>query len=95
MFDGLYHNASVAENNFQAVLVTRVTASDCDSGDNGRITYELSSEGNVGNAFSVDANTGQITTQRQLDRESHDRYLLVLTATDHVSVQKRKIGSIE
>jgi hypothetical protein len=86
VFDELYHNATVAENQFPGVLVATVTASDCDSGDNGRITYALAEGGGAGGgAFAVDENTGRITTQMQLDREVTDRYTLVLTAADHVS----------
>ena len=88
VFDGLYFNASVPENEFGSVSVISVTASDCDSGDNGRVTYQLVS-GNQGDAFSIDAITGNIHTQTMLDRERIDRYLLVVHATDHVSIVTR------
>ena len=40
--------------------------------------------GNIGNKFSIDLHTGELTA-RPLDRESHSRYWLVITAQDRGS----------
>lgn len=41
----------------------------------------LSTGGNVGNKFSIDMHTGELTS-RPLDRETHSRYFLQITAQD-------------
>lgn len=84
IFNRLYFNATVPENELQSVVVTTVTASDNDDGDNGRVSYSLVS-GNVGDVFVIDSTTGRLRTQRVLDRETLDHYSLVVHATDHVS----------
>lgn len=69
----------IPENNEQSVIHTAV-ASDLDSGRNGKITYSITG-GNVGNKFNIDVNTGEITA-KPLDRETHSRYHLTITAQD-------------
>lgn len=41
----------------------------------------ISTGGNVGNKFSIDMHTGELTS-RPLDRETHSRYFLQITAQD-------------
>lgn len=38
--------------------------------------------GNVGNKFSIDMHSGELTA-RSLDREAYSRYFLTITAQDH------------
>ncbi|KAK2909309.1 hypothetical protein Q8A67_005146 [Cirrhinus molitorella] len=59
--------------------VTNVTATDADSGFNGEVRYTLL--GGVGR-FSVNQETGVITLDAPLDRETQDQYRLVITAQD-------------
>lgn len=43
--------------------------------------FSISTGGNVGNKFSIDMHTGELTA-RPLDRETHSRYFLQITAQD-------------
>ncbi|KAI2668126.1 Cadherin-related tumor suppressor [Labeo rohita] len=69
----------VPENYTVGDNVTSVTATDVDSGFNGEVRYTL-----VGGAgrFIVNQETGVITLDAPLDRETQDQYRLVITAQD-------------
>ncbi|XP_068675919.1 protocadherin Fat 4-like [Montipora foliosa] len=56
-------------------------AVDADEGLNAAISYNIFS-GNTGSAFSVDPNSGVLSTARELDRETIAQYSLKITATD-------------
>lgn len=83
-FDEAKYVAMVTEEE-PSQTVVMVTASDADSGDNGRVNYKLIA-GNVDGSFDVDETSGRVRTLRWLDRETLDRYTLVVTARDHVSL---------
>ena len=51
-------------------------------GENGRISYDLKSADNQKGYFSVDA-TGTVRVSRRLDRESINRFHLVVEARDN------------
>ncbi|KAK3510551.1 hypothetical protein QTP70_010009 [Hemibagrus guttatus] len=59
--------------------VTRVEATDADSGLNAEIRYSL--EGSAG-MFSINPETGLITVAAALDRETQDKYNLIVVAQD-------------
>ena len=59
----------------------KVNATDRDEGPNAEIQYLIVS-GSVGDAFTLDATTGALTTKKSLDRESTDFYNLVIAAQD-------------
>ncbi|CAG5120721.1 unnamed protein product, partial [Candidula unifasciata] len=59
--------------------VFQVLALDDDVGENARITYSLSPMP----VFTIDPNTGVITTRQRLDRETVSLYALTVTATDN------------
>ena len=61
-----------------------VSALDADTGDNGCVTYAITA-GNEGTPFRIEAGSGAIRTNRLLNREEIDHYLLHVEATDHVS----------
>lgn len=69
---------------------TKIQATDRDSGENGRVSYSIAS-GNWGKYFSLDANTGELTTLRILDLESAEapfpNFTLVIVAVDHGNPQ--------
>lgn len=79
---GSCYRLSIPENNDLSVIHT-VVAKDLDNGNNGEITYSITS-GNLGNKFSIDMKTGDLSA-RPLDRESHSRYYLTITAQDRGS----------
>ncbi|XP_077984698.1 protein dachsous-like [Glandiceps talaboti] len=74
------YSISVPENGEPTELHV-VAASDADTGTNAEITYSIT-DGNVGNKFTVHADTGVLATQLTLDRELVDHYELEITAQD-------------
>ena len=74
--------SAVWEGNDRGTYVTQVSASDADSGDNGRVTYTIIG-GNVGGAFVIDPpTTGIVKTNVILDREIQSSYKLEIEASD-------------
>ncbi|XP_016110127.1 protocadherin Fat 4 [Sinocyclocheilus grahami] len=64
----------------EVCVVWQVLARDEDLGSNGQISYSLSS-GNEAGAFSLTSG-GQLNLIRTLDRETQDKYTLIITAQD-------------
>lgn len=73
---------SIPENGKTAVIHT-IIAEDPDSASNGEVLYTITG-GNIGNKFLLDMRTGELTA-RPLDRESHSRYFLTISAHDQGS----------
>ncbi|NXY89018.1 CADN protein, partial [Alcedo cyanopectus] len=64
------------------VLVLKVSATDPDqAADQSAINYSLHGQG-AGNEFSIDENTGEIHTNKRLDREKRPAWHLLVLATD-------------
>ena len=61
------YNASVIEEEYPPLFVTKITANDADSGENGEVTYYLVND--FDETFAIDENTGEISTNAKLDRE--------------------------
>lgn len=76
---GACYRLYIPENNEPSVIHT-IAAKDLDEGNNGEIGYSITG-GNLGNRFSIDMRTGELTA-RSLDRETHSRYQLTITAQD-------------
>ncbi|XP_067898848.1 protocadherin Fat 4 [Heterodontus francisci] len=72
--------AHVMENTFSQKIIT-VVAEDKDNGPNGQIEYTIV-DGNKGNNFNINRETGDIRNTRQLDREKNAQYKLTVQATD-------------
>ncbi|XP_072483238.1 protocadherin-11 X-linked-like isoform X2 [Notamacropus eugenii] len=72
---------SVPENNAPGAQLTKISATDADSGKNGEITYLI--PGEPPSAFSLDKHTGILTAVEQLDREKKDKYTFTVTARDN------------
>ncbi|XP_060531934.1 cadherin-related tumor suppressor [Cylas formicarius] len=74
------YNASVVEEESPPLLVARISATDADSGENGKVQYKLldDKEG----AFEMDAASGEIYTSTKLDREDIPNYELTVLAVD-------------
>ncbi|EDO46189.1 predicted protein, partial [Nematostella vectensis] len=75
------YTCTVGENLAAGVAVCYVTATDADSGANGKISYSILS-GNENMAFAMDRFTGEITTRVPLDRETIASYSLTINADD-------------
>ncbi|XP_061596681.1 protocadherin-16-like [Cololabis saira] len=70
----------VSEDAAEGSLVVEVSASDADDGVNGKVLYFLSPE--VRGSFSVDGDSGRITTAAPLDREKTPSYSFQVFAVD-------------
>ncbi|CAD5123667.1 DgyrCDS11989 [Dimorphilus gyrociliatus] len=72
---------SISENEAREThLLGSVAAEDCDIGENGKITYSIVSARDQ--PFSINKNTGVISTTEVLDRENTSSYHLLLEARD-------------
>lgn len=61
------YNTTVDEEEYPPMFVTKITAKDADSGENGQVTYYLVND--FDDKFVLDENTGVISTNAKLDRE--------------------------
>lgn len=75
----VYETAAIGSN------VVTVYATDRDLGDNGRITYSITS-GNIGGVFSIDVDMGTIQLAKSLSPTAVNEYMLNVKATDHGKV---------
>ncbi|KAM7399908.1 hypothetical protein PAMP_019144 [Pampus punctatissimus] len=88
-FEANSYEATVTEGMSVGTKIIQVQALDPDSGANGLVTYSLGaliqSEGDsdtlVG-TFSIDSNTGWISTRKDLDHESNPSYTFTVIASD-------------
>ncbi|XP_076005220.1 protocadherin Fat 4 [Genypterus blacodes] len=69
-----------------------VVARDDDQGANGQLSYMLSG-GNDEGAFSL-SSSGQLSLTTVLDREVHEKYILLITATDSGSPSLSGTGTV-
>ncbi|XP_051166129.1 cadherin-related tumor suppressor isoform X1 [Leptopilina boulardi] len=80
VIDSMLYNATVPEDDYPPQFVTKISAKDSDSGENGQITYHLVND--FDGTFVIDENTGEITTDTKLDREEISSYELIVEARD-------------
>lgn len=73
---------NIDEDSINGTSLGTVTASDPESGT---LSYSIMS-GNTGGVFSIDANTGEITTANPLDFEGLSQYVLTIGVSDGVNV---------
>uniref|UniRef100_A0A4W3H428 Protocadherin 11 Y-linked n=1 Tax=Callorhinchus milii TaxID=7868 RepID=A0A4W3H428_CALMI len=71
---------SIPENNAPGTQLTKITATDADSGKNAEITYLLGP--NTPSIFNLDRRTGILSAVRRLDREKQGRYAFTVLAKD-------------
>ncbi|XP_059201566.1 protocadherin Fat 2 [Centropristis striata] len=88
VFDANPYRAFLAENMPTGTTVIQVTANDPDTETNGLVTYSLESlpddtTGDITEVFSIDGDTGWITTMREADCEATRVYRFNVLATDH------------
>ncbi|XP_043283002.1 protocadherin-like wing polarity protein stan isoform X2 [Venturia canescens] len=86
VFENAPYSVPVFEDAPVGTTVLVVSATDSDVGQNARITYSLGSEGNDHQQdiaeFTINSQTGAITTTKSLDREKISGYVLTVTARD-------------
>lgn len=61
------YNATVPEDEYPPLFVSKVAAKDRDSGENGQVSYYLVND--FTETFIIDSDTGEISTNAKLDRE--------------------------
>lgn len=76
-----YEAAALPEDVAVGTIVTQVTASDSDSGQNGRFSYSISRESDPLAQFLVDQ-SGWVLVAHPLDREKTSQHRILLLATD-------------
>uniref|UniRef100_A0A8C2WRQ2 FAT atypical cadherin 2 n=1 Tax=Cyclopterus lumpus TaxID=8103 RepID=A0A8C2WRQ2_CYCLU len=87
LFEANPYRAFLAENMPAGTTVIQVTANDPDTDTNGRVTYTLASRpedaaADATEVFSIDGDSGWITTARQTDCEAARFYRFDVVATD-------------
>ncbi|XP_056381620.1 neural-cadherin-like isoform X2 [Hyla sarda] len=78
-------NASVLENQPPGTFVLQVEAKDADSGMNGQVKYGIVHREGSLPAFTINPDTGIITTLQSFDREKEKEYPLTIKATDQAA----------
>ncbi|XP_053735575.1 protocadherin-20 [Synchiropus splendidus] len=73
-----HYQLEVEENKPPAAALITLSASDADSGNNGRVSYRLEETG----AFSIDPASGVLSASASLDREQQASYQLTVFAKD-------------
>lgn len=81
-FSTSFYHLKINENNPINSFVTQIEAFDPDSGENGRLTYEIQSN-ETSLPFYIDSNTGMLYCSKSLDREKRDQYVFNVIARDH------------
>ncbi|XP_011701166.1 PREDICTED: cadherin-related tumor suppressor [Wasmannia auropunctata] len=80
VMEAAIYNATVMEEEYPPLFVSKVSARDRDSGKNGQVTYHLVQD--FSESFVIDSSTGQIETNAKLDREEIASYELIVEARD-------------
>ncbi|XP_062826337.1 protocadherin Fat 2 isoform X2 [Anolis carolinensis] len=84
VFEANPYRAFVMENMPTGTTVIQVTANDQDTGSDGQVTYSLRSEpDNIRKLFTIDSESGWITTLKELDCEVQETYKFFVVASDH------------
>ncbi|XP_051506561.1 protocadherin Fat 2-like [Myxocyprinus asiaticus] len=84
MFEADPYKAFLAENMPPGTTVIQVTANDADTNVNGEVSYTLELESDdVGDMFTIDSQTGWITTLKEADSETKQLHRFYVVATDH------------
>ncbi|XP_076252739.1 cadherin-related tumor suppressor fat isoform X2 [Rhynchophorus ferrugineus] len=91
LFDPMSYSNEIFENVTVGTSVVTVSATDLDSGENGKISYSITA-GDPNEDFLIAPN-GTITTKRALDRETINLYNLVVTATDQALSPEKQLSS--
>ncbi|XP_069022569.1 protocadherin Fat 3a isoform X6 [Embiotoca jacksoni] len=88
-FEANPYDTTVMEGMSVGTRIIQVQALDPDSGANGQVTYQLGtsiqSEGDsdtLADTFSIDSNTGWISTRKDLDHETNPSYTFTVVASD-------------
>ncbi|XP_075697796.1 cadherin-23 isoform X1 [Rhinoderma darwinii] len=75
-------NITISENTLVSTPITRIFASDADTGRNAILTFNITA-GNGENTFFINENSGIVYVNRPLDREKVMEYRLTVTVKDN------------
>lgn len=80
VFQSNMYRATIPENQEMFQEIVQVSATDRDSGDYGKVTYFLHTDAR--NNFTIDPQTGVVTTNEAFDREENSEVRFHVNATD-------------
>ncbi|XP_058148651.1 protocadherin Fat 2 [Dasypus novemcinctus] len=85
IFEADPYKAFLIENMPVGTPVIQVTANDQDTGSDGQVSYRLAADpgSNIHQLFTIDSESGWITTLQELDCETHQAYHFYVVAYDH------------
>jgi len=92
--DEAFYSVELSEAAAVGTLVARLSATDADAGENGRVIYRLL-EPSASRLFSVDPETGAVRTRAALDRETASRHKLTVAAVDAGSQPRSSTALID
>ncbi|TNN70480.1 Cadherin EGF LAG seven-pass G-type receptor 1 [Liparis tanakae] len=92
VFQSANYQITLCEDKPVGSVVVMISATDEDTGENARITYVM--EDNVPQ-FKIDPDTGDITTQMEIDYEDQASYTLAIIARDNGIPQKSDTTYVE
>ncbi|XP_028634918.1 protocadherin-11 X-linked isoform X6 [Grammomys surdaster] len=81
VFTQSFISLSVPENNSPGSQLTKISATDADSGQNAEISYMLGYDAPP--EFDLDPRTGILTAVKKLDREKQEKYYFTVLAQDN------------
>ncbi|KAM7389585.1 hypothetical protein PAMP_023551 [Pampus punctatissimus] len=87
-----HYQLEVEENNQPGMSLLQVSASDADSGYNGKVTYRLDKHAST--IFNIDHVTGQLSVSASLDREQQYVHRLTVVARDSGSPALESIATV-
>ncbi|KAG7477588.1 hypothetical protein MATL_G00071480 [Megalops atlanticus] len=92
VFQSSHYTVNINEDRPVGTTVVVISATDEDTGENARITYFM--EDSIPQ-FSIDPDSGAVTTQMELDYEDQVSYTLAITARDNGIPQKSDTTYLE
>ncbi|XP_065835901.1 uncharacterized protein [Oscarella lobularis] len=92
-FTNSSYNLVLPEDQSLGTVVFRVGASDVDTGEDGRLTYRITS-GNADRIFSLNATSGELSLAQRLDYETAKAISLLLLATDNGRIPRSGSATI-
>ncbi|PAA80993.1 hypothetical protein BOX15_Mlig024261g1 [Macrostomum lignano] len=73
--------------------VGKVTATDADSGENGRLTYSITGDRKSMEAFVINETTGEVRLHRRLNARSHLQYVIQVLVSDNGAPSRQTVTS--
>uniref|UniRef100_A0A0K0DCV8 Fat-like cadherin-related tumor suppressor homolog n=1 Tax=Angiostrongylus cantonensis TaxID=6313 RepID=A0A0K0DCV8_ANGCA len=91
-FQEHWYRIHVSEDTALGTVLLKMTATDDDGGENGRVGYRLS--GGESEYVQIDENSGELTLSRALDREENDILRYSAIAFDHGSPSQMSVVNL-